>query len=211
MGRLCQGPTEGVPFVDLNEISGQKPDSYSHWKEKYHFHRDRIHTSYYGAQLNAHSAAESIYYSLDPLLRPLQAMMQNVELPVYDVKREEGKPVVFITGDSTVKNVDRDKDGMWGWVSQAGMIFDDTKITYTNVAVSGRSARNYIRERRWEKVYNSLQPGDFAPAIRAQRHQPQERAWRNPRHQGHLPRVQDGERRALRAGLQLRLVPEEDD
>lgn len=78
-------------------------------------------------------------------------MMQNVELPVYDVKREEGKPVVFITGDSTVKNVDRDKDGMWGWVSQAGMIFDDTKITYTNVAVSGRSARNYIRERRWEK------------------------------------------------------------
>lgn len=153
--------TEGVPFVDLNEISGQKLDSYSHWKEKYHFHRDRIHTSYYGAQLNAHSAAESIYYSLDPLLRPLQAMMQNVELPVYDVKREEGKPVVFITGDSTVKNVDRDKDGMWGWVSQAGMIFDDTKITYTNVAVSGRSARNYIRERRWEKVYNSLQPGDF--------------------------------------------------
>ena len=153
--------TEGVPFVDLNEISGQKPDSYSHWKEKYHFHRDRIHTSYYGAQLNAHSAAEGIYYSLDPLLRPLQAMMQNVELPVYDVKREEGKPVVFITGDSTVKNVDRDKDGMWGWVSQAGMIFDDTKITYTNVAVSGRSARNYIRERRWEKVYNSLQPGDF--------------------------------------------------
>lgn len=153
--------TEGVPFVDLNEISGQKLDSYSHWKEKYHFHRDRIHTSYYGAQLNAHSAAEGIYYSLDPLLRPLQAMMQNVELPVYDVKREEGKPVVFITGDSTVKNVDRDKDGMWGWASQAGMIFDDTKITYTNVAVSGRSARNYIRERRWEKVYNSLQPGDF--------------------------------------------------
>ena len=153
--------TEGVPFVDLNEISGQKLDSYSHWKEKYHFHRDRIHTSYYGAQLNAHSAAEGIYYSLDPLLRPLQAMMQNVELPVYDVKREEGKPVVFITGDSTGKNVDRDKDGMWGWASQAGMIFDDTKITYTNVAVSGRSARNYIRERRWEKVYNSLQPGDF--------------------------------------------------
>ena len=153
--------TEGVPFVDLTEISGQKLDSYSHWKEKYHFHRDRIHTSYYGAQLNAHSAAEGIYYSLDPLLRPLQAMMQNVELPVYDVKREEGKPVVFITGDSTVKNVDRDKDGMWGWASQAGMIFDDTKITYTNVAVSGRSARNYISERRWEKVYNSLQPGDF--------------------------------------------------
>ncbi|MBQ1668394.1 MAG: rhamnogalacturonan acetylesterase, partial [Prevotella sp.] len=40
-----------VPYVDLNEISGAKLDSYSHWKEKYHFFGDHIHTSYYGAQM----------------------------------------------------------------------------------------------------------------------------------------------------------------
>jgi lysophospholipase L1-like esterase len=35
---------EGVPFVDLNEISGAKLDSYSRWKQQYHFLGDKIHT-----------------------------------------------------------------------------------------------------------------------------------------------------------------------
>ena len=152
---------EGVPFVDLNEISGAKLDSYSHWKEKYHFYGDHIHTSAYGAEMNARSAAEGIFYSANPLLKPLQAMMVNVALPAYGEHREEGKPMVFITGDSTVKNKDQDEDGMWGWGSQAGLIFDPAKITFENVAMAGRSTRSYVREGRWEKVYNALQPGDF--------------------------------------------------
>ena len=100
---------EGVPFVDLNEISGSKLDSYSHWKEKYHFFGDHIHSSAYGAELNARSAAE----------------------------------------------------GMWGWGSQAYTVFDENKVTCVNVAKAGRSTRSYVREGRWEQVYNSLQPGDF--------------------------------------------------
>ena len=153
--------TEGVPFVDLNEISGAKLDGFSHWKEQYHFHGDHIHTSAYGAELNARSAAEGIYYSSNPLLKSLQAMMVNVELPAYGQGCEAGKPMVFITGDSTVKNKDSDEDGMWGWGSQAGLIFDPQKITFENVAMAGRSTRTYLREGRWEKVYNALQPGDF--------------------------------------------------
>ena len=153
--------TEGVPFVDLNEISGAKLDGFSHWKEQYHFFGDHIHTSAYGAELNARSAAEGIYHSSNPQLKPLQAMMVNVDLPTYGEGREQGKPMVFITGDSTVKNKDKDADGMWGWGSQAGIIFDPAKITWENVAMAGRSTRSYIREGRWEKVYNALQPGDF--------------------------------------------------
>ena len=153
--------TEGVPFVDLNEISGAKLDGFSHWKEQYHFFGDHIHTSAYGAELNARSAAEGIYHSSNPQLKPLQAMMVNVDLPAYGEGREQGKPMVFITGDSTVKNKDKDADGMWGWGSQAGIIFDPAKITWENVAMAGRSTRSYIREGRWEKVYNALQPGDF--------------------------------------------------
>ena len=153
--------TEGVPFVDLNELSGAKLDRFSHWKEQYHFFGDHIHTSAYGAELNARSAAEGIYYSSNPLLKPLQTMMVNVELPAYGQGREAGKPMVFITGDSTVKNKDKDADGMWGWGSQAGMIFDSAKIVWENVAMAGRSTRSYIREGRWERVYNALQPGDF--------------------------------------------------
>ncbi|MGM9708915.1 MAG: rhamnogalacturonan acetylesterase [Prevotella sp.] len=152
---------EGVPFVDLNEISGSKLDSYSHWKEKYHFFGDHIHTSAYGAEMNARSAAEGIAASNNPDLKPLQDMMVGVQLPVVQVRREKGKPVVFITGDSTVKNKDSDKDGMWGWGSQAYTVFDENKVTCVNVAKAGRSTRSYVREGRWEQVYNSLQPGDF--------------------------------------------------
>ena len=152
---------EGVPFVDLNEISGSKLDSYSKWKEQYHFLGDHIHTSAYGAEMNARSAAEGIAASSNPDLKPLQDMMMGVQLPVVQVRREKGKPVVFITGDSTVKNKDSDKDGMWGWGSQAYTVFDQNKVTCVNVAKAGRSTRSYVREGRWEQVYNTLQPGDF--------------------------------------------------
>ena len=159
---------EGVPFVDLNEISGAKLDSYSRWKQQYHFLGDKIHTSKFGAEMNARSAAEGIFYSQNPQLQPLQAMMQNVEPQVFSLPSPVGegagvrpKPTVFFTGDSTVKNADKDDDGMWGWASQASTVFDESKITLVNAARAGRSTRTFIKEGLWEKVYNSLQPGDF--------------------------------------------------
>lgn len=152
---------EGVPFVDLNEISGQKLDTYGKWKTDYHFFLDKIHTSRFGAMMNARSAAEGLMASHNPALNPLKAMMRNVQLPVYDLPRTEGKPVVFITGDSTVKNSDKDPDGMWGWGAVANTIFDEAKIDIVNAAMAGRSCRSYLNEGRWERVYNSLKPGDF--------------------------------------------------
>jgi lysophospholipase L1-like esterase len=152
---------ENVPFVDLNEISGAKLDKYGHWKEKYMFYMDHIHSSRFGAMMNARSAAEGIAESKDPKLAPLQAMMNSVALPTETFTREKGKPVVFITGDSTVKNEDKNKDGMWGWGSQAYTVFNNKKITCVNAAKAGRSTRTYLNEGRWDRVYNSLQPGDF--------------------------------------------------
>ena len=152
---------EGVPFVDLNEISGSKLDSYGPWKTDYHFFLDKIHTSRFGAMMNARSAAEGLMASHDPVLDPLKAMMRNVQLPQYELSRTDGKPVVFITGDSTVKNTDKDEDGMWGWGAVANTIFDEAKIDIVNAAMAGRSCRSYLNEGRWERVYNSLKPGDF--------------------------------------------------
>ena len=152
---------EGVPFVDLNEISGAKLDSYSRWKEQYHFMGDHIHTSKFGAEMNARSAAEGLYYSRNPQLETLKTMMKNVPLRMKPVQREQGKPVVFFTGDSTVKNADKDDKGMWGWASQAQTVFDERKITLFNAGRAGRSTRTFIKEGLWEEVYNSLQPGDY--------------------------------------------------
>ncbi|MBR1755350.1 MAG: rhamnogalacturonan acetylesterase [Bacteroidaceae bacterium] len=150
-----------VPFIDLNELSASKYDQMSSWKLNYHFYLDNIHTSKFGAELNARSAAEGLAACQHSELKPLQAMMVNLAQPTTGVKREKGKPVVFITGDSTVKNTDRDSTGMWGWGSQAARIFDADKITWINCAQAGRSLRTYLREGRWEKVYNDLQAGDY--------------------------------------------------
>ena len=152
---------EGVPFVDLNEISAKKLDSYGPWKTDYHFFLDKIHTSRFGAMMNARSAAEGLMASHNPALNPLKAMMVNVQCLTFNVQRTEGKPVVFITGDSTVKNNDKDSDGMWGWGAVANTVFDETKIDIVNAAMAGRSCRSYLNEGRWERVYNSLKPGDF--------------------------------------------------
>ena len=148
-----------VPFVDLNEISGKKLDSFSHWKVDYHFLGDKIHTSKFGAELNAESAAMGIFESKDPHLKALKKMMA-MDIPFKYITTTD-KPRVFFTGDSTVKNADKDDDGMWGWASQASIVFDESKITLINAARAGRSTRTFIKEGLWDRVYNSLRPGDF--------------------------------------------------
>lgn len=152
-----------VPFVDLNDISAKKLEAYGKHKTDYHFFGDKIHSSEFGAKMNAASAAEGIMANDDPRLQPLKAcvLTQKLRPRRIDKSRKAGKPVVFLTGDSTVKNEDKDEDGMWGWGSQAYTVFDESKCTVVNAAKAGRSTRTYLQEERWDEVYNSLQPGDY--------------------------------------------------
>ena len=152
---------EDVPFIDLNEISGKELDSFSRWKVDYHFLGDKIHTSKFGAELNAYSAYLGIVQSHDPQLKALMKFMPIPQKTIWNVNRLSGKPVLWFTGDSTVKNADKDDDGMWGWASQAATVFDESKIQLVNAARAGRSTRSFIREGLWDAVYNALQPGDF--------------------------------------------------
>ena len=150
-----------VPYIDLNDISARKLETFGPEKMNYHFFGDKIHTSKFGAELNARSAAEGIAACDHPWIAFLKSCLVGVEPPTAEVEREEGKPVVFLTGDSTVKNADKDKDGMWGWGAVAYDIFDPQKITVANCAMAGRSCRTFLNEGRWDKVYNSIQPGDY--------------------------------------------------
>ena len=150
---------EGVPFVDLNDITATKFERFGKDKVKTMFYLDRIHTSAFGAKVNAQSAVEGI------------AALEGVELKDYLLPfpvdtitgstRQPGKPVLFTIGDSTVKNEDKDDDSMWGWGSVIAELFDPDKITVENHAMAGRSARTFLDEGRWDKVYNALQHGDF--------------------------------------------------
>jgi len=149
------------PIIDLNDISAKKLESYGKWKTSYHFYLDKIHSSAFGAMMNARSAAEGLAACNDPRVAVLKNAMNDRVIPKRcDQKRQKGKPMVFLCGDSTGKNADKDPDGMWGWGSQGYTVFDSTKCVFQNQAKAGRSTRTYLEEERWEEVYNSLEPGD---------------------------------------------------
>ena len=155
------GKETNTPVIDLNDISATKLEQYGPWKTNYHFYLDKIHSSAYGARMNAASAAEGILASDDPQLAFLKTCLSDKVIPQRcDQRRQSGKPMVFLCGDSTGKNEDDKPDGMWGWGSQAYTIFDSTKCVFQNQAKAGRSTRTYIDEGRWEEVYNSLEKGD---------------------------------------------------
>ena len=148
-----------VPFIDLNDISARKFEKFGKNKVKYMFYIDRIHTSAFGAKVNAESAADGIraYKGLE-LANYLKPVEKDT---VTGSSRKEGRPVLFTIGDSTVRNEDKDKNGMWGWGSVIADEFNLNKISVENRAMAGRSARTFLDEGRWDKVYNALQPGDF--------------------------------------------------
>ena len=151
-----------VPVIDLNDLSAKKLEQYGPWKTDYHFYKDKIHSSAFGAMMNARSAAEGVAASTDPQLVRLKSFLNDKVVPKRcDQKREKGKPVVFLCGDSTGKNEDKKPDGMWGWGSQGYTVFDQKKCVFQNQAKAGRSTRTYLDEGRWEEVYNSLEPGDY--------------------------------------------------
>lgn len=155
------GKEMGCPVIDLNDISARKLESYGKWKTDYHFYLDKIHSSAWGAMMNARSAAEGVAASSDSQLTRLKSFMSDKVTPKRcDQRRQKGKPMVFLCGDSTGKNEDKKPDGMWGWGSQGYTVFDSTKCVFQNQAKAGRSTRTYIDEGRWEEVYNSLEPGD---------------------------------------------------
>lgn len=150
---------EDVPFIDLNDITACKFERFGKEKVKTMFYLDRIHTSEFGARVNAESAVEGI--ASTPSLGLRDYLLPSPVDSVTGASRIQGKPVLFTIGDSTVKNEDRDDDSMWGWGSVIDELFDTTRITVENHAMAGRSARTFLDEGRWDKVYDALQPGDY--------------------------------------------------
>ena len=76
--------------------------------------------------------------------------------------QDKRKPVLYIIGDSTVKNGDGSgKNGQWGWGSLIYEYFDTTRIVVQNHAIGGRSSRTFITENRWDRILADLKKGDF--------------------------------------------------
>lgn len=152
-----------TPFIDLNDISATKLEKYGKWKTNYFFFGDKIHSSEFGAKMNAASCAEGIEACNHPDVARLKTYLRRDMLHPQriDQGRQKGKPVVFTTGDSTMKNTDKDENGMWGWGAVANTVFNEKKCTVVNAGKAGRSTRTFLYEGLWDNVYNSLEPGDY--------------------------------------------------
>src|SRR5690606_34699365 len=76
---------------------------------------------------------------------------------------KQEKPTLFLIGDSTVKNGRGDgANGQWGWGSMIADYFDLQQINVKNKALGGTSSRTfYNRPNLWQKVLDSIQPGDY--------------------------------------------------
>lgn len=147
-----------VPVIELEEISARDFERWSKEKVNYMFYNDNIHSSAFGAAHNAYCMAQGIA-ALDD--SDLKRYLKPLDLPKQEFAREPGKPALIVTGDSTIQNTDSDPDGMWGWGSVLETVFDPQRITLVNAGKAGRSARTFLDEGRWDRVYNSIQPGDF--------------------------------------------------
>jgi lysophospholipase L1-like esterase len=72
------------------------------------------------------------------------------------------KPVLYIIGDSTVKNGSGNgSDELWGWGSLIGSYFDTSRLSIENRAIGGRSSRTFITEGRWDAILKDLKKGDY--------------------------------------------------
>jgi len=72
------------------------------------------------------------------------------------------KPVLYVIGDSTVKNGKGKGDGnMWGWGDFIGQYFDQEKIHIENHALGGTSSRTFQTKGLWDSVLVKIKAGDF--------------------------------------------------
>lgn len=84
------------------------------------------------------------------------------EVPAGSTRVNEHAPVVFMIGDSTMKNGSGRGDGnQWGWGSFFGRFFDTSRISVENHALGGRSSRTFYTERLWDHVLSGIKKGDY--------------------------------------------------
>lgn len=98
-------------------------------------------------------------------------MEQTTPAPIFSVgagdpagstRVNEKSPVVFMIGDSTMKNGRGKGDGgQWGWGSFFDWFFDTSRISVENHALGGRSSRTFYTEGLWDKVLFGIQKGDY--------------------------------------------------
>ena len=85
----------------------------------------------------------------------------NGEHPAFrsiTIERVLDVPTVYLAGDSTVVDQDKEPWAAWG---QMLPLFVTSKIAVANNAESGETIKSFVGERRWAKIMSTIKRGDF--------------------------------------------------
>ena len=74
------------------------------------------------------------------------------------IKPLAGVPTVYLAGDSTVVDQDKEPWAAWGQMLPA---FFGLGVVIANEAESGETIRSFTGERRFDKIMSTIKPGDF--------------------------------------------------
>ncbi|HVT81604.1 MAG TPA: rhamnogalacturonan acetylesterase [Phycisphaerae bacterium] len=99
-----------------------------------------------------------------PASAPAASASAPAAKPVVYPTVDGRKPVIYLIGDSTVKNGRDDgaTGGQWGWGHILHYYFDETKVTVVNDAVGGTSSRSFYQTASmWPRTLAKLQQGDY--------------------------------------------------
>lgn len=95
-------------------------------------------------------------------VKKLTGVLSILSLFMLSFIADQEKPVLYIIGDSTVKNGSgKGIDALWGWGSLVDSYFDTSRISIQNHAIGGRSSRTFITEGRWDAILRTLKKGDY--------------------------------------------------
>lgn len=80
--------------------------------------------------------------------------------------RQGNNPVLFLVGNSTMRNGTRGdgSNGQWGWGYYANRYFNANRITVENQALGGMSTRTFYTD-LWPAVRDALKPGDWGDCV----------------------------------------------
>jgi lysophospholipase L1-like esterase len=86
----------------------------------------------------------------------------NQARPVSGSSRVGDNPVLFLVGNSTMRNgtLGNGNNGQWGWGYFAHLFFDSNHITVENHALGGTSPRTFYNK-LWKPVLDGIRAGDY--------------------------------------------------
>ncbi|MEH6307962.1 rhamnogalacturonan acetylesterase [Olivibacter sp. CPCC 100613] len=95
-------------------------------------------------------------------LLKIHSLAGTLLLLILAMRPIEGKPTLFVIGDSTVKNGKGDgSNGQWGWGSLLSLYVDTSRLSIENHALGGTSTRTYLTKGLWGEVLSRLKAGDY--------------------------------------------------